>query len=117
MIVVDAEGVGGGVWGCGGATKVSPADTEAVAIAAGADDFQLVVTELDAGSHGQGAAMQRVHPIGVDVARQIRGATNAADDADLMWLEAELEHRRLERGEHGEIAAARAPIGMDAAPV
>src|SRR3989440_5960494 len=93
------------------------ADAEAVAIAAGADDFQFVVAELDAGSDGEGAAMQGVHAIGVDVARQVRGAADAADDADLMRLEAQLEHRGLERGEHGEIAAARTPIWVDAAAV
>ena len=36
-------------------------------------------------------------------------------DADLMRLEAELEQRGLQRGQHGEIAAARTPVGMDAA--
>ena len=93
------------------------ADAEAVAVAAGADDFQFVVAELDAGGHGQGPAMQGVHAVGVDVARQVRGAADAADDADLMRLQAELEQRGLERGEDGEIAAAGTPIGVDAAAV
>src|SRR5437588_8066646 len=93
------------------------ANAEPVAIAAGADDFQFVVAELDAGSYGKGAAMQRVHAIGVDVAGQVRGAADAADDADLVRLKTQLEHRGLERREHGEIAAAGTPIGMDAAAV
>src|SRR5438552_3940152 len=93
------------------------ADAEAVAIAAGADDFQLVVAELDASGNGKRASVQGVHAIGVDVARQVRRAADAAYDTDLMRLEAELEHRGLQRGEHGEIAAAGTPIGMDAAAV
>ena len=98
-------------------TKVIAANAVAVAIAAGADDFQFVVRQLDAGGHSQGAAMQGVHAVGVDVARQVRGAADAADDTDLMRLQAEVEQRGLERGEDGEIAAARTPVGMDAAPV
>ena len=61
--------------------------------------------------------MESVHAVSVDVARQIRGAADAADDADLMRLKPELEQRRLQRGEDGEIAAARTPIGMDPAAV
>ena len=47
-----------------------------------------MVAELDAGGHRQRAAMQRVHAVGVDVARQVRRAADAADDADLMRLQA-----------------------------
>ena len=49
--------------------------------------------------------------------RAIALAADAADDADLMRLEAQLKHRRLKRGKHGEIAAAGTPIRMDAAAV
>src|ERR1700731_1674411 len=89
------------------------ADAKTVAVAAGADDFQLVVAKLDAGGNGEGTAMQRVHPVSVDVTRQVRGAANAADDADLMRLQPQVEHRGLKCGEHGEIAAAGTPIGVD----
>jgi hypothetical protein len=34
-----------------------------------------------------------------------------------MRLETKIEHRGLERGEHGEIAAAGTPVGVDAAAV
>src|SRR4030095_5189684 len=74
----------------------------AVAIAASADDFQFVVAELDAGGHGEGSAMQGVHAVGVDIPRQVRGATDTADDTDLMRLQAEVEERGLESGEDGE---------------
>ena len=36
---------------------------------------------------------------------------------DLVRLEAQLEQRGLQRGQHGEIAAARAPVGVDSALV
>src|SRR5882672_7316174 len=93
------------------------ADAEAISVAAGADDFQFVVAELDAGGHGERSAMQRVHAVGVDIARQVRGAADAANNTDLMRLQAQVEERGLEGGEDREIAATGTPIGMDAAPV
>src|SRR5205823_14356262 len=44
-------------------------------------------------------------------------AADAADDASLMRLQLQLEQRGVERGEHGEIAAAGTPIRMDPAAV
>src|SRR5712691_2560175 len=61
--------------------------------------------------------MERVHSVSVDVAGQIRRTADAADDASLMRLQLQLEQRGLERGEHGEIAAAGTPIRMDPAAV
>src|SRR5713101_4709751 len=93
------------------------ADSVAIAVAAGADHFQLVVAKSDAGGNRQRAAMERVHSVSVDVAGQIRRTADAADDASLMRLQLQLEHCGLERGEHREIAAAGTPIRMDPAPV
>src|ERR1041385_4035242 len=76
-----------------------------------------MIAELDPGGDGKGAAMQGVHAIGVDVTRQIRRAADTADDADLVRREAELEHGGLERSEDGEVAAARAPVGVNATAV
>src|SRR2546429_1670344 len=61
--------------------------------------------------------MERVHSVSVDIAGQIRRTADAADDASLMRLQLQLEQRGLERGEHGEIAAAGTPIRMDPAAV
>src|SRR5437773_9574946 len=61
--------------------------------------------------------MERVHSVSVDVAGQIRRTADAADDASLMRLQLQLKQRGLERGEHGEIAAAGTPIRMDPAAV
>src|SRR5947207_265613 len=93
------------------------ANSVTVAVAAGANHFQLVVAKFDAGRNGQRAAMERVHAVSVDVTGQIRRTADTADDADLMRLRAEFKHSRLKGGEHGEIAAARTPIRMDAAAI
>ena len=93
------------------------ADAVAVAIATDTDDFQLVIAQFDAGAHRQRTAMQGVHAVGVDEAGQVRRAADAADDHDLVGIEAELEERGLQRGQHGKIAATGAPVGMDLALV
>jgi hypothetical protein len=54
-----------------------------------------------------------MHTIGVDEAREIRRATDAADHQNLMRFQAEFEQRSLKGGKYGEIPATRAPIGVD----
>ena len=93
------------------------ANSVTVAVATGANHFQLVVAQSDAGCNRQCAAMKRVHSVSVDVTGQIRRTADAADDAGLMRLLLQLEQRPLKRDEHGEIAAAGTPIRMDAAAV
>ena len=96
-----------------GVGEMVAADAEAVAIAAGADDLQLVVAELDAGADGEGAAVQGVHAVGVDEAGQVGGTADAADGHHLVRLQAQFEQRGLQRGQHRKIPAAGAPIGVD----
>ena len=79
--------------------------------------FNSWLPSFDAGGDGQRAPVQRVHAVGVDEAGQVRRAANAADGHDLMRLEAEFEQRGLQRGQHGEIPAARTPVRMDLALV
>src|SRR5438876_12296422 len=93
------------------------ANSVTVAVAAGANHFQVMVAKPDAGRNRERAAMERVHSVGVDVTGQIRGTADATDDADVMRLQLQFEQRRLKRGEHGEIAAAGTPIRMNAAAV
>src|SRR5438128_3340286 len=93
------------------------ANSVTVAVAAGANHFQVMVAKSDAGRDRQRAPVQRMHSISVHIARQIRGTADAADDTDLMRLKAELKQSRLKRGQHGEIAAARSPIRMEPAAV
>src|SRR5436190_5956260 len=93
------------------------ANSVTVAVAASANHFQFLVAESDAGRNRQCAAMERVHSVSIDVTGQIRLTADAADNACLMRLQFQFEQRRLKRGEHREIAAARTPIGMDPAAV
>src|SRR4030095_12893773 len=93
------------------------ANSVTVAVAANANHFQFVVAKFDAGRNRECAAMERVHSVSVDVTGQIRCTADAADDADLMRLQLQLEQGGLQRGEHGEIAAAGTPIRMDPAAV
>jgi hypothetical protein len=48
------------------------ADSVTVAVAASANHFQFVVAKSDAGRNRQCAAMQRVHPVSINVTGQIR---------------------------------------------
>src|SRR5690242_16581449 len=89
------------------------ANSVTVAVSTGANDFQIVIAASHTSRDRQCATMQSMHTVSVHVTRQIRGTANAADHADLMRLQPELEQSRLKRGQHGKIAAAGAPIGMD----
>ena len=53
--------------------------------------------------------MDEVDAVGVDEIREARRAADAGDGADLLVREVELLQRLVERGQHGEITAARAP--------
>jgi hypothetical protein len=48
------------------------ANSVTVAVAAGANHFQLVIAKPDAGRNRQCAAMERVHPVSINVTGQIR---------------------------------------------
>ncbi len=95
--------------------EVAAADAEAVAVAAGDQHGQLVVGQLEARGHRQRAAMQRVHAVGVDEAGEVGGAADAADRGHLVVGDLQLDQRLLHRGEHAEVAATGAPVGIDLA--
>ena len=86
--------------------KVIAADAVAVAVAAGADDFEFVIGKLRARRNGERAAMQGVHPVGVHVAGQVRRAADAAHDEHLVRLETQFGEGGLERRDDREVAAA-----------
>jgi hypothetical protein len=48
------------------------ADSVTIAVAANANHFQFVVAKSDSGRNRQRPAMERVHPVSVDVTGQIR---------------------------------------------
>src|SRR4051812_5380636 len=95
--------------------EVIAANTEAVTVTAGDDYCQLVIRLLYAGSHRERAAVQRVHTIRVDVAGEIRRASDAADGDNLVIRNLQLNQRLLQRGKHTEVAASRTPIRIDLA--
>src|SRR5205823_7067667 len=64
--------------------EVVPADAEAVPIAARNHHLETMVAELGSGRDGQRAAVERMHAVGVDVARQVGGAADSADGEDLV---------------------------------
>jgi len=90
--------------------EMVPSDGVAVAVAAGHDDLQFVVGELGARGHCQGATVQRMHTVGINISRQVGRAADAANGHHLMGLELKLSERLLERGENTEIPAAGTPI-------
>ena len=77
------------------------------------DDLQVVIGQLGSRGHGQGAAVQGVHAVCVEIAGQVRRAADAADGQDLVRREPDLDDRLLQRREHAEVAAPRAPVGID----
>src|SRR5262249_34003979 len=67
------------------------------------------------GGYSEGAAMQGVHAIRVEIARQVRRATNAADGQNPVGLEPQFDDRLLQRREHAEVPTSRAPVGINLA--
>ena len=55
----------------GGVSEVVAADAVAIAVPAGDEYGEVVVGELGASGDSQGAAVEGVHPVGIEVARQV----------------------------------------------
>ena len=92
--------------------QVVAADREHVAVAAHDPDGQVGPGRGQPGRDRRRAAVDRVHPVGLHVVREARGAADAGDEDDLLAREAELGHEALHRGEDGVVAAARAPADL-----
>ena len=69
--------------------KVIAADAVAIAVAAGDDDVQIMVGQLGPGSHCQGAAVERMHPVAVKIPGQIGRAADAADREYFVGLQSQ----------------------------
>ena len=72
-----------------------------------------MVSKLHTSGHGQSPAVQSVHAICIDVTREIGRTADAADGDDFMIRDLQLDEGFLNGREHAEIAAARAPVGID----
>src|SRR5215470_924669 len=73
-----------------GVNEVIAADTVAVAVPAGGDNFKFVVGELGACGHGEGAPMKGVHSIAINETGDIGGTADTADHHHLVRLESQL---------------------------
>src|SRR5438046_2543334 len=93
--------------------KMVAADPEAVAVTACYQNGQLVIGKLQAGGHRQGAAVQRVHSVGIHVPREVRRASDTADGDHVVGRYPQLNQRLLYRLQPAHIAATRTPVGID----
>lgn len=92
-----------------GVDEVADALAVGVAVSRVSDDGQLVVSQLDADSHGQSPAVNAVKGVEVVKIRTVGRAADAKNHGHLVRLEAELRQRRFGGRKDAEIAAARAP--------
>src|SRR5687767_12947711 len=88
------------------------ADAIAIAVAARDDDLKLMIGHLGAGRYRQRAAMQRVHTVRADIARQVRRTADAADHHRFVRPNGQFRERLLERAQDAKVAASGAPIGF-----
>src|SRR5207245_11777118 len=65
----------------------------------------VMIRKLDAGRHGEGAAVKRMHAVGVDKSRQVRRTSNPADGDNVVRRDLEFDKRLLKGRQHTEIAA------------
>src|SRR5262249_16248050 len=89
------------------------ADSESVSIAASDHDVHVVIGKLDTRRDRERPAMQGVHAVRVDEAREVRGTSDAANGYDVVGLDLEFDERLLERRQYTKIAATGAPVGID----
>ena len=97
----------------GGVGEVVAADAVAVAVAAGDDNVQVMVAQLCAGGDRQGAAVEGVHPVGVEVARQVGGAPDPADCQNLVGPQPKFSAGPLDAVQDAEVAAAGTPVRVN----
>ena len=92
--------------------QVVAADRHRVAVAGHDPDGQVRAGHAQPGRDRRRAAVDRVHPVRLHVVREARGAADPGDEDDVLALEAELGHERLDGGEDRVVAAARAPAHL-----
>lgn len=95
-----------------GVDQVVAADGQRVAVARDDPDGQVAAGGGEAGGDGRGAAVDRVHPVGVHVVREAGGAADAGDEDDVLLRQAQFGHEALDGGEHRVVTAAGAPADL-----
>ena len=96
-----------------GVDEVVPADAVGVPIAVDHDHVQVRVGELRSLCERQRPPVQRQQPVSQHIVRQLRSAADAGDDQHLVRRQIKLRQGALDGVEHAEVAAARAPRGLD----
>src|SRR5260370_38367109 len=96
-----------------GVNEMVAADPEAVSVAARHHHGDLVIGELQTSGYRQRPTVQGVHAIGIRVAGEVGGATDAADGYHFMVRYLQLDQRLLDGRKHAEITASSAPVGID----
>src|SRR5699024_12386481 len=81
-----------------GVDEVVAADGEGVAVAGDDPDREVGAARGQAGGDGRGAAVDGVHPVGVEVVREAGGAADAGDEGDVLLAQAELGQEALQIG-------------------
>ena len=92
--------------------QVVAADGQGVAVTGDDPHREVLAARGQAGGDRRGAAVDRVHPVGVEVVREARRAADARDEDDVLALEAELGQEALHGGEDRVVAAPGAPADL-----
>ena len=92
--------------------QVAGANAVAVAVTAGHKNFKVLIGQLDAGRHVEGAPVQGVQAVGVDVVRELAGAADARNHRYLVRRTSKLGQGLLDRAQNPKVAAAAAPVRM-----
>jgi hypothetical protein len=84
-----------------------------ISVTAGDDYIQLVIGHFCAGSHGQRPAVKSMHPVGVDIPRQVGRTPNAADYEEFMGSQSQSRAGPLQAIQNSEITAPWAPVRVN----
>jgi len=85
----------------------------AVAVPGRRHHFEPMVGQADTGSHRQGAAVNAVNHVALEIVGEFPRLADTRDDGDLLGPNLQLRQGLLEGLEHAEIAATRAPGRLD----
>ena len=92
--------------------QVVAADRQRVAVAGHDPDGQVRTGHGQTGRDRRRAAVDRVHPVGLHVVREARGAADPGHEDDPLALQPELGHEALHGVQDRVVAAARAPAHL-----
>jgi len=92
--------------------EVVAADGQRVAVPGDDPDRQVRTRCRQPGRDRRRPAVDRVHAVGVHVVREPAGAPDPGDEHDVLPAQAQLRQEALDGGQHGVVAAPRAPAHL-----